>query len=210
MQPYILVYLDLCIDETCSESIETEAVFYKAEINKEWKINFLQYSLFYMQHTYSSEFTRSLSTSKNSSVDTSASQKFCNILVTWGTIQQLWILMWTWKTTLDCEMLNSPNTLWVLLTRFASITWNMTLKSTLWIELPQPKNPANTCVWHMETLDGCFDLIKSHQQCIPWSPPLEIKPATTECRAETLQLSHQSTSYTSDAQPTSHGNCTAN
>ena len=33
---------------------------------------------------------------------------------------------------------------------------------------------------HTETQDSCFDLIRSHQQYIPWSPPLEIEPATTE------------------------------
>ena len=75
----------------------------------------------------------------------------------------------------------------------------------LWIELLWPENPANTCVWHMEILDRCFDLIRSHQQCIPWSPPV-----TTECRAETLPLSHQSTLPTSDAKSTSHGNCVVN
>ena len=32
------------------------------------------------------------------------------------------------------------------------------------------------------TLNSCFDLIGSHQQCIPWSPPLEIEPTITECR----------------------------
>ena len=35
------------------------------------------------------------------------------------------------------------------------------------------------------TLNSCFDLIGSHQQCIPWSPPLEIEPATSECRNRT-------------------------
>ena len=54
----------------------------------------------------------------------------------------------------------------------------------LWIELPWPENPANIPAWHTETLDNCFDLIRSHQQCIPWSLPLEIEPATTDCRAE--------------------------
>ena len=33
----------------------------------------------------------------------------------------------------------------------------------LWIELPWPENPANTCAWHTETLGSCFDLIRSHQ-----------------------------------------------
>ena len=32
-------------------------------------------------------------------------------------------------------------------------------------------------------LNGCFDLIRSHQQCTPWSPPLEIEPTTTVCRS---------------------------
>ena len=75
----------------------------------------------------------------------------------------------------------------------------------LWIELPWPENPANTCARHTETLDSCFDLIRSHQPCIPWSPPLEIKPATTDCRAETLLLSQQFISHTSDAKLTSYG-----
>ena len=79
-------------------------------------------------------------------------------------------------------------------------------KSRLQIELPWPENPANTCARHIETLDSCFDLIRSHQQCILWSPPLEIEPATTECRAKTLPLSHKSTSHTDDTESTSHGN----
>ena len=53
-------------------------------------------------------------------------------------------------------------------------------------------------------LDSCFDHIWSHQQCIP---PLEMEPATTEYRAESLLLSHWSTSHTSDAKLTSHGKC---
>ena len=65
----------------------------------------------------------------------------------------------------------------------------------LWFELPWPENPGNTYARHMETLDNCFDLIRFHQQCIQWSPLLEIKPVTTDCRAETLQLSHQFMSW---------------
>ena len=34
----------------------------------------------------------------------------------------------------------------------------------------------------MRTLNSCFDLIGFHQQCIPGSPPLEVEPATPECR----------------------------
>ena len=40
----------------------------------------------------------------------------------------------------------------------------------LWIELLWPENRANTCVQHMETLDSCFNLIRSNQQCIPCFP----------------------------------------
>ena len=36
----------------------------------------------------------------------------------------------------------------------------------LWIELPWPENPPNTYARHTGTLDCCFDLIRSHQQCI--------------------------------------------
>ena len=35
------------------------------------------------------------------------------------------------------------------------------------------------------TLNSCFDLIGSHQQCVPYSPPLKIEPATPECRNKT-------------------------
>ena len=59
-------------------------------------------------------------------------------------------------------------------------------------------------------LVSCFDLIRSHQQCILWSPPLEIEPATTDCRAETLQLSKQSILHTQNVDlypfPWSHNN----
>ena len=41
------------------------------------------------------------------------------------------------------------------------------------IELPWPENPANTCMRHTEAMDSCFDPIRFHQQCIPWSPPQE-------------------------------------
>ena len=75
--------------------------------------------------------------------------------------------------------------------------------------LPWPENLANTCMRHTETLDSCFNLIRSHQPCVPWSP-LEIKPVTTEYRAENLPLSHLSTSHTSDAKLTSHCNCAVN
>ena len=44
----------------------------------------------------------------------------------------------------------------------------------------------------MEPPDSCFDLIRSHQQSISWSSPLEIYPTTTKYWkywAETLPLS---------------------
>ncbi len=37
--------------ELFSKSIETEAVFAKTEMNKEWNINFFQNSLLTLQHT---------------------------------------------------------------------------------------------------------------------------------------------------------------
>ena len=52
-------------------------------------------------------------------------------------------------------------------------------QSRLWIELPWTENPANTYARYTEILDSCFDLIRSYQQCIPWSPSLEIQLATT-------------------------------
>ena len=42
-------------------------------------------------------------------------------------------------------------------------------------------------------------------QSILWSPPLEIKPATTDCRGKTLPLCYWSKSHTYDAKLTSHG-----
>ena len=54
-----------------------------------------------------------------------ANQKFFNILQTWGTIRQLQMLLlrsWRWRTTLDIEMLSSPDTLRVLLTGFGNCT----------------------------------------------------------------------------------------
>ena len=41
------------------------------------------------------------------------------------------------------------------------------------------------------------------------TPPKEIEPETADYRDETLQLSHQFISHTSDAKSTSHGNCAA-
>ena len=54
------------------------------------------------------------------------------------------------------------------------------------------------------TLRSCLNLIWSHQQCIPRSPPLEIEPATT---GETLPLGHRSMPHISDGKSTSHGYC---
>ena len=38
---------------------------------------------------------------------------------------------------------------------------------------------------HMEPLDSCLDLIRSHELLKQWFLPLDIEPATTEYRAET-------------------------
>ena len=47
------------------------------------------------------------------------------------------------------------------------------------------------CAPHTVPLDSCFNL-RSYKQCMPWYNWLEIEPVTTECRAETLLLSHWS------------------
>ena len=50
-------------------------------------------------------------------------QKFCNILVTRGTIWLFLMLKrrsWRWHKTPDCEIPSSPDTLWVILNQFAS------------------------------------------------------------------------------------------
>ena len=96
------------------------------------------------------------------------------------------------------------------LVRVHIFLWVNLLIKNYRIDLPWPENPANTCDWHTEILDSCFDLIRSHQWCLPWSSPLEIEPATTDCRAETLPLRYWSTSHTSDAKLISDDNCAAN
>ena len=45
------------------------------------------------------------------------SQKFCNILVTWGILLSR---LWRWQTTLDCGMPSLPDTLWELFPGFTS------------------------------------------------------------------------------------------
>ena len=65
---------------------------------------------------------------------TKVNQKFHNILVTWGIIQQfqlLLLMLWTWQTTLDYEMPNLPDNLQELLSRFAPIAWKTALEFTL-------------------------------------------------------------------------------
>ena len=44
------------------------------------------------------------------------------------------------------------------------------------------------CARQTEPLDCCFDLIMCHQLNVRWSSSLEIKLATTECKAKTLFL----------------------
>ena len=61
-------------------------------------------------------------------------QKFCNILVTWGTIRQHHLLLpksWKWRTTLVTEMPRSPDTLPVLLAGFIFVTWNTASECTV-------------------------------------------------------------------------------
>ena len=48
--------------------------------------------------------------------------------------------LWRWWTTLDCEMPSSPDTLLVLLTRFASMAWSTALESSFMSILPDSCN----------------------------------------------------------------------
>ena len=105
--------------------------------------------------------------------------------------------------------------LYMVLTQMIYIIWSLLGQSTisrssiceLWIEWLWPENSANLYARHTETLDSCFDLIMFHQQCIPWSLPLDIEPATTDCRAKILWLRHQLISHTSDASDHSLQSC---
>ena len=74
---------------------------------------------------------------------------------------------------------------------FSFLSWGI----IFWIEWPWPENPMNTYAWHTETLDSCFNFIRSHQQCIPWSPPLEFE-SVTEFSGQSLK-SEFSFSWTS-------------
>ena len=100
------------------------------------------------------------------------SQKFCNILVIWGTIQQLWMLLprlWRWWTTLECKMPNSPDTLRMLITRFASIIWSTASESSFkptwpWRLLQPKQNFLNHMVNYVfifctTNIFGCFHTI---------------------------------------------------
>ena len=109
----------------------------------------------------------------------------------------------------------------------------------MWIELPWPENPANTCTWHKETLDSystLLGLISSVYRDLPhtgdrtsdhrmqscnsttepsthithkrpqnaepklyhWTNGPHSTQANTECRAESLPMTHRPTSHTSD------------
>ena len=59
------------------------------------------------------------------------------------------------------------------------------------------------------TLNSCFDHIGSYQQCMPYSLPLEIEPATQNVETELLPMGHQfmpnkSTSHGKNAQLQDH------
>ena len=100
-----------------------------------------------------------------------------------------------WWTTIETMLKNKANLI-VFFTKLRTSIIN-------WINMTRKFNKY--CAWHTKTLDSCFDLIRSHQLCITYSPTLEIEPTTTECRIETLLLNYWSTSYTSVAKLLFHG-----
>ena len=64
-------------------------------------------------------------------------KSFAIFWLCWGTIGPLWmLLLWRWQNTLDCGMPNLPNTLRMLLARFAFMAWSKTLESTI-LGLPE-------------------------------------------------------------------------
>ena len=78
----------------------------------------------------------------------------------------------------------------------------------LYIELPGAENPASTVCNirnHWTPVSTLLDLINSVYRDL--SPTLEIKPATTECRAETLLLNHLSTPHPIGVKLTNHSKC---
>ena len=54
-------------------------------------------------------------------------------------------------------------------------------------------------------LNSNFDLIRSHQQCTPWSQPLEMNQRPQYAEAKTLPLGHWFMLRISDTELTSHG-----
>ena len=69
-------------------------------------------------------------------------------------------------------------------------------------QISMSEQSGKLCVRPTETLNSGFDFIRSHQQYILWSPRLATEPVTTEWKAETLPLSHWSTSRASVAKLT--------
>ena len=62
-------------------------------------------------------------------------QRFWNILVTWDTIRQFWMLLL--KSWLDCEMSSLTDILRVQLKRFTSVVWSTVSEFTI-LDLPDP------------------------------------------------------------------------
>ena len=76
------------------------------------------------------------------------SKKLCNILVMEGTVWQLQKLLLRSWTILEFEMPNSPDILWVLLTRFASESTTLDLPNIAWsLRSLQPK--PNWTTWSL-------------------------------------------------------------
>ena len=100
------------------------SLFGKAKnvLNTFSNINWIVY-LFHFCNVISISFCFNVSLSELSNylkelIFTGVSQKFCNIIITQGTIQQFWLLLprsWRWWTILNCETPSLPDTLWICL-----------------------------------------------------------------------------------------------
>ena len=94
----------------------------------------MSYSCFKSSYTWSTLTGQKVIKKTLTHYDFRTSQKFCNILVTRGTIWQVRMLLpWScmgW-TTLICEKLSLPETQGVLPAGFISVVWNRATKSTI-------------------------------------------------------------------------------
>ena len=101
------------------------------------------------------------------------SPKFFNILEMQITIQYLQLRLWKWGIMLVCEMLGSPDTLWVQFVRFASMVCSTTL-SSYWDSCDSSE--ISWTIWWLYWDQLHFHLL--HNKCL-WSLLWHYHPVWT-------------------------------